>query len=429
MWSERRKVVTRLSGVLVKLTPRAIAALFVLAAAVLVGGAQTQGPASPLKAAQAATPPLPADPAALLELASQANGLHGSDLKPWHLRATWQRLDEKKQVTSEGTWEEWWAADMKYKIAVSSKGDQQTLWGTDRGVFVVSAAKNDPTTNEIPAGEDVLPSADFAALPHSVPEAAFLLERLLTHPVPELTPAGLAHMRLLESRSGEVGNGLVCALQAFVLPGGEPHVSPDKDGHFQPSINRYCFDDHAPVLRIESGPGQVITFNSLVRFQNRYLARAIHISQTTLQVYTTEDPTLSQTSRRYSPVQEADIRVDVAEALATMSEADFTPPGTALHLPEIRTRAVTEGIMPGERVSGGLSSYPAEAREWHIQGTVVVNMTILKDGTVGDIRVISGPRALQPALDAIKAWRFEPYLVGGRPVEVSTQIRMNFNYN
>lgn len=378
----------------------------------------------------AQTPPLPSDPVALLQLASEANGLHGSELRPWHVRATWQTLDEKKQVTNQGTWDEWWAGDKKYKIVVSSKGDQQTLWGTDHGVFAVVTGKSSPEMAGLLSDADALPSADFDALPDDIHAAGFLIERLLNQPVPELTPAGLAQMRLQESRKEEGGTTLVCALQAFILPDGNPHVSPDKSGRFLPSINRYCFDESAPVLRIESAPGQVITFNSLVRFQNRYLARAIHIAHTAVQTYIVNDPTLSRTKRTFSPVAEGDINIDVAEPLSEANEIGFTPPGTAIPVPAIRASAINQGIMAGERISGVLASYPREAREWHIQGTVAVHATILKDGSVGDLRVISGPQTLlQPVLNSIKTWQYEPYLVGGQPVRVVSQIHMTFSYN
>jgi protein TonB len=52
---------------------------------------------------------------------------------------------------------------------------------------------------------------------------------------------------------------------------------------------------------------------------------------------------------------------------------------------------------------------------------------IAKDGTVQDLRVVSGhPLLVQAALDAVRLWRYKPYLLNDQPVEVDTQINVNF---
>jgi hypothetical protein len=50
---------------------------------------------------------LPTDPAELLQLAANSNGLHGARAKPWHLHATWKSLDPSDHVADQGTFEEW----------------------------------------------------------------------------------------------------------------------------------------------------------------------------------------------------------------------------------------------------------------------------------------------------------------------------------
>jgi periplasmic protein TonB len=89
------------------------------------------------------------------------------------------------------------------------------------------------------------------------------------------------------------------------------------------------------------------------------------------------------------------------------------------------------------RVSGGVSSglilkkvnpvYPKKARKKHIQGTVILHAIISKEGDLEDLTLISGdPLLAQAALDAAKQWKYRPYLLQGHPVEVDTQIQMNF---
>jgi len=71
--------------------------------------------------------------------------------------------------------------------------------------------------------------------------------------------------------------------------------------------------------------------------------------------------------------------------------------------------------------------YPEEARQQNIQGHVVLDVHMAVDGTVQDVRVVSGPQPLaQVSTEAVKQWRFKPRTVSGRPVEMQTRITLNF---
>jgi periplasmic protein TonB len=72
-------------------------------------------------------------------------------------------------------------------------------------------------------------------------------------------------------------------------------------------------------------------------------------------------------------------------------------------------------------------TYPPEAGRARIEGAVVLRAVIGKDGTVQDVRVESGlPILAQAAIDAVKQWRYRPYLLNGEPVEVDSRITINF---
>jgi TonB family protein len=71
--------------------------------------------------------------------------------------------------------------------------------------------------------------------------------------------------------------------------------------------------------------------------------------------------------------------------------------------------------------------YPEAARQANLQGVVVLNAVIGRDGTVLKLRPVAGPDALAPAaVDAVKWWRFQPYRVNGKPVEVETTLAVEF---
>lgn len=63
----------------------------------------------------------------------------------------------------------------------------------------------------------------------------------------------------------------------------------------------------------------------------------------------------------------------------------------------------------------------------HLRGTVVLSFTIDKSGAPIDIRLVSGnPLLSGPSIDAVKQWRFKPYLVNGNPTEVETEITFDY---
>ena len=71
--------------------------------------------------------------------------------------------------------------------------------------------------------------------------------------------------------------------------------------------------------------------------------------------------------------------------------------------------------------------YPQLARMARIQGTVRMETIIDKDGTVEDVKVISGhPLLIESALMAVSRWRYQPTLLNGQPVEVLTEVDVNF---
>jgi protein TonB len=71
--------------------------------------------------------------------------------------------------------------------------------------------------------------------------------------------------------------------------------------------------------------------------------------------------------------------------------------------------------------------YPPLAKQARIEGMVALKATIAKDGTVQDVTVVSGhPLLLQAAMDAVKQWIYQPTLLNGQPMELSTQINLNF---
>ena len=103
---------------------------------------------------------------------------------------------------------------------------------------------------------------------------------------------------------------------------------------------------------------------------------------------------------------------------------------TPVPVPKVATPQrvrVSQGVSQGLLIHQVKPMYPPLARQARIQGTVVLQALISKDGTITNLHVVSGHPMLAPAaVDAVKQWRYKPYFLNGEPVEVETQITVNF---
>ncbi len=88
---------------------------------------------------------------------------------------------------------------------------------------------------------------------------------------------------------------------------------------------------------------------------------------------------------------------------------------------------VSAGVTSGLLVRKVNPVYPPLARQARISGTVVLRAVIGKDGSIQNLSLVSGHPMLAPAaIDAVKQWKYKPYLLNGEPVEVDTEIQVNF---
>jgi protein TonB len=104
---------------------------------------------------------------------------------------------------------------------------------------------------------------------------------------------------------------------------------------------------------------------------------------------------------------------------------------TPVAVPKVATPQrvrVSMGVQQGLLVRKVQPAYPPLARQARIQGQVLLAAEISKDGTIENLHLISGHPMLAPAaIEAVKQWRYKPYILNGEPVEVETQITVNFS--
>jgi protein TonB len=88
---------------------------------------------------------------------------------------------------------------------------------------------------------------------------------------------------------------------------------------------------------------------------------------------------------------------------------------------------VVSVMMEGNLVHRVQPQYPTIAMETHTQGAVVLHAVISREGDIENLQVISGhPMLVKAAVDAVRQWHYKPYYLNHQPVEVETQITVNF---
>jgi protein TonB len=104
---------------------------------------------------------------------------------------------------------------------------------------------------------------------------------------------------------------------------------------------------------------------------------------------------------------------------------------TPVAVPKVATPQrvrVSQGVSQGLIIKKVQPPYPPLARQARIQGQVILQAEISKDGTIENLHLISGHPMLAPAaIEAVKQWRYKPYLLNGEPVAVETTVMVNFS--
>jgi protein TonB len=96
------------------------------------------------------------------------------------------------------------------------------------------------------------------------------------------------------------------------------------------------------------------------------------------------------------------------------------PPVAARHPPMSR-------VMEGNLLYRVQPDYPTLAKQARVEGKVVLQAVITREGAIDNLQVVSGhPMLVRAAIDAVRQWRYRPYLLNGEPVEVKTQVIVNF---
>jgi TonB family protein len=116
----------------------------------------------------------------------------------------------------------------------------------------------------------------------------------------------------------------------------------------------------------------------------------------------------------------------VAEANGSVLNNLVSSPAAPSH-PTLATLKISQGVSQGLLIKRVDPKYPPSALAMHVQGSVLLDATISQEGMISNVIVVKGDKILaRAATEAVRQWRYKPYYLDGTPVEIQTQITINF---
>ena len=322
-------------------------------------------------------PPLPKDPLAILKVAAPLYSFNDPQLKPWHLKGTYQLYNENGGLGEEGQYELWWVSPNTFRSSWSRPGATLDEWHTSDGKVLSKATGEHPFYFEEQ------------------------LQLLLTSPLPDPAKFDPVDVKVEKEKLNLGKLSFPCV--TITAPKRKDGTHPLVPGA---GAGTYCFDSSVPVLRFMRSSNVVYTeFDHLEMMQNRILPKGITVSYGAQRIMT--------------------FTVDAVDGLAS-NQATVTPPADA------RQSSPFDVISPSAALARLAKSvppaYPPRAKAEHITGTVVLDAWIGTDGKVKDVRVVGSPSPLltKAAEDAVAQWQYQPYVLNGEPQEVNTLVTVIF---
>lgn len=318
-------------------------------------------------AARAQTPPPPVSPTATtaadeFQALAEANSLDRKGLAPWHLKMSFTIYDPEGQNGQPGTIEEWWVSPEQ------------------RRVVITSGAYSETTPD--PQGPP----------PSSANRLSFLANELLEDVENPIPAAKFVKSESVSQRVRTFGKVQLTCYE----------IGPATSGLQSTADQHFCAVPGTTYL--------LAGFDTL-----RTLVR--HRAATFQGVHVAMEDTLAYSGRTVISGQ--------IEDLSTFDPKTFT--GAFTHpLPAEHDQPGT--VTAGRKIDGDQPVYPVLAKVDNLGGTVVLRGVIGKTGRIESLDVISSPgqSLSDSAVQAVKTWKYKPYLLNGNPTDVETTIVINF---
>lgn len=312
----------------------------------------------------------------------QASNLDADDKVPYHIKISYDLYDLKGRKKSTGTIERWsWPGAGHSRLIVAgatyhSPIPEGVQVKANREYYLVSLLTRAMTN---PAPSVPQKASSLVALDRTVQGADYDCV------APRRAPAGGAQLRYAPEDEQFADDQDAAATRQWCAPAGS-------------DVLRVAFDDYDFVAL----HNKIANFNGVSYAQEVTL---LYYGKVAIVGHVDTLETYKPTAAELAPV--------------TPAAKPSLPPG------------VPVGVVTGKPIKKVSPSYPQSAKSNHIGGTVLLMAIITKEGKISSLDVIASPdKSLSDAaMDAVKHWTYQPYLLNGQPTEVDTRITVNFNLN
>jgi len=332
--------------------------------------------------AQTGTP----DEDTLKQMLVQERDRFGLEIKgsgPFHLKAHFDTFDADGKPNGSGTYEAYGDGAERLRTDTEYRGTRRTTWKTPATTYWVGDSFH----------------------------KSYFMRKILSSSLQPLPPdAAMDSLTFAEKKMKLGALAVDCVItKRKANPASMSGAPPTVPGFVNEDM--YCLSVESHSLRLaEIYPGFVVAYNKLTRFGSREIPYLVELSQ--------------------SRITRAKFQVDTLETWKP-DDAVFAPPAGAATEIQSSNVSLSGGVMAGAILSKEQPVYPPEAKMRNISGQVVLAAIISRQGTVDDLEVISSPSEILSgaAMEAVKRWRYKPYLLNGVPTEVDTTITVNFGFN
>ena len=300
-----------------------------------------------------------------------ATALDRPGMAPWHLRMSFHLNDLQGKPKESGTIEEWWVSPGNPRLVITSPSYSMAS------------------------------SAGAAPAPDRESYLVHELLKQVVHPVPSY---GSFQDLTIEEHGEKFGKVNLTCLYVNRRAGKFPKPS------YSPM---YCIEPGTNVLRLSSANREPYVLRNRI---GEFLNTSVAIENTIAygnQIAMSGNVDVLET---YKP--------DASSMPAKGSAVEGYDQGSA--------NTVVPGIvLAGRIVKKSQPIYPDIAKSRHVSGTVTLGAVISKAGTISTLYVIASPdeNLSASALDAVRRWEYQPYLLNGQPTEVDTTVTVNYNLN
>jgi TonB family protein len=309
----------------------------------------------------------------IVQSSDTANQLETSKTPAFHLKASFETFDYLGKPDGSGTVESFWDGTSRFRRVVTYRDHTRTEIHTEKSEYL----EGEGFTSSLSMNR--LMSGFFYPLPS---QSQMARSELSYKPI---TLSGVSMDCVIVSPK---------ALQGTVA-------------RFQQNV--YCLTKNSHLLRLARMPyNMTLGYNDLTVFHERFVPRSLTLMQ--------------------GPIMRGRMHVEEISDWISPDNNMFRVPEGSDEL--VSSAQVGSGVVQGLAIKNPPPTYPLQARLAHIAGAVVLHALISRSGDISDLEIASSPdqSLADAAISAVRHWKYKPYLLNGRPVEVDTTITVNFRF-